>query len=94
LRPIEEIGLIHFTLCYKPWYCFFHESSDTLHNDKCVVLVREWFKARSALEGSWGLTMNHTGIFHPEASLGYCNGWGIDGYERLELPTFLSPENE
>lgn len=92
LRPIEEIGLVHFTLCYKPWYCFYHHGDDVLHNDKCAILRRTWFETRLALEESWGLTLNHTGSFHPEESLGFCDGWTQDGYERLELPAFLQTQ--
>jgi hypothetical protein len=89
LRPIEEIGSVHFTAtCHKPWFCYHHESGDSLHNEKCGILVREWFKTRSAVEKSWGMSVRHTGTFYPEIFLGYCDGWGYDGYQRLTMPTF------
>jgi hypothetical protein len=89
LRPIEEIGLIHYTTCMKPWFCYSHESDDILHNEKCAILIREWFKTRLALEKSWGWSSKHAGTFHPEVSLGYCNDWGFGGYERMEIPSFV-----
>lgn len=84
LRPIEKMGMIHFTACYKPWFCYVHHGDDSLHNNQCFILQHEWFKARSALEISWGRKGKGTGDFQPDLFLGFCNGWGYDGYRRME----------
>jgi hypothetical protein len=83
LRPIEEIGLLHFTLCLKPWFCYVHLSEDTLHNEKCLVLHREWFQSRSSMEKSWGRSGRGKGRFHADTFLGFCTHMGLDGYQQI-----------
>ena len=87
LRPLEDIGLVHYTVCYKPWFCYIHNYPDSLHNEKCNLLRRKWFETRLALEESWGMTVNRTGNL--EGSLGYCDEWTQAGYKKLELPPDL-----
>jgi hypothetical protein len=89
LRPIEDVGLIHFTLCYKPWFCYVHDGDDSVHNKNCYDFHSEWFKARSAMEISWGRSGIGTGTFHSDLFLGYClSGYnGEDnGYQKLKEP--------
>jgi len=86
LRPIERTGSVHFTACYKPWLCHYHGENDTIHNDKCHVLLGKWFQTRSEMEQSWGRTGRGNGNYLEDLFLGYCNDWGLKGYQRLKEP--------
>jgi hypothetical protein len=86
VRPIETIGLVHYTLCYKPWFCYVHDGSDSRFNQQCQLLVHEWFKTRSEMERSWGRTGRGKRRFQMETFLGYCSRLGIKGYQPIEEP--------
>jgi hypothetical protein len=85
-RPIEEIGLIHFTVCQKPWLCQLHEKEDVSHT-LCRAFHHEWFKARAAMELSWGRSgKGPSADYHVDHFLGYCKSYGSNGYQKLEKP--------
>jgi hypothetical protein len=89
LRPMEDSGLIHFTVCYKPWLCYSHGGDDLIQNQKCYEFLHEWFKTRSTMEISWGRSGKGTGDFQTDHFFGYClqhyNGVD-DGYQQLKEP--------
>jgi hypothetical protein len=85
VRPIEAIGLIHFTACYKPWWCWFH-GNDDLFSNQCRLLIHEWYKARSEMETTWGRSGTGKGAFEKDIFLGFCNQFGQDGYQLIKLP--------
>jgi lipopolysaccharide biosynthesis glycosyltransferase len=92
VRPIEEIALIHFTNCEKPWLCLFFDQDDDYR--LCRYLHREWFKARSGMEVSWGRSGNGTGNLQYDYFFGYCDV--TQGYQSIQkpygLPLLESPQ--
>jgi hypothetical protein len=84
LRPIEDVNLIHFTVCEKPWLCLVFEADDEYR--LCRDFHREWFKARSAMEVSWGRSGNGTSDFHFDKFFGYCHTHNEDGYQSIQKP--------
>ena len=93
VRSIQNISLIHFTVCQKPWLCFLH-MGDTPENRLCRSFHKEWFKVRSDMERSWGRSgigpaKNH----HNDHFLGYCKSHGQRGYHPLQKPYGLPLTN-
>jgi hypothetical protein len=85
LRPFETIGLIHFTVCEKPWACFFADNDNVDYSTICRAFHHIWFKTRSNLEQSLGRSGNGTGDYRTDFYLGYCASGGIHGYQKMEL---------
>lgn len=85
-RPLSDIGLIHFTVCQKPWLCYLHGSDDLAHR-LCHDMHHAWFAARAAMEVSWGRPGNGTHHkYYPDHFLGYCRSHGASGYQRIAKP--------
>jgi hypothetical protein len=85
LRPIEEIGLIHFTFCQKPWLCH-SQGTESDEDNLCRSFHHAWFKTRSAMEISWGRSGNGTSDFKYNHFLGYCSAHGKHGYQSIQKP--------
>ena len=87
LRSIQNISLIHFTVCQKPWLCQLH-SGKSDEQKLCSAFHREWFKVRSMMEQSWG----RSGVgpaknnYHHDQFYGYCKSYGQHGYIPLQKP--------
>eukprot|EP00658_Telonema_sp_P-2_P027685 TRINITY_DN2133_c0_g1_i1.p1 TRINITY_DN2133_c0_g1~~TRINITY_DN2133_c0_g1_i1.p1 ORF type:complete len:296 (+),score=70.77 TRINITY_DN2133_c0_g1_i1:150-1037(+) len=47
--PIEEVSVIHFTYCQKPWYCYGHSGQPI-----CKQMHKKWWAARAQLEKESG----------------------------------------
>ena len=86
LRPIEKIGLVHYTICYKPWFCYIPDGNDRIHNKQCRVLLHEWFSARSEMERSWGRAGKGKRRYKVDTFLGFCSRRGLHGYQPIEEP--------
>lgn len=84
-RPVTDVGLIHFTVCQKPWTCQLM-GKDDIYQRLCRDFHHMWFLARSDMEKSWGRTGWGSGDFDSEHFFGYCHGFGKNGYELLAKP--------
>lgn len=92
LRPIQNISLVHFTVCQKPWLCMVH-SGTTPEHKLCRAFHHEWFQVRSMMEQSWGRSGVGPAKFHNDHFYGYCKSHGQHGYQSLQQPYGLSLTN-
>jgi hypothetical protein len=84
-RPVTDVGLIHFTVCQKPWTCQKMEK-DSIESRLCRAFHHAWFQTRSDMEKSWGRTGWGSGAYQRDHFFGYCNRFGQRGYKVLAKP--------
>ena len=84
-RPIDEVKLLHFTVCQKPWTCNLWPNNN-IRSNLCRAFHHAWFLERAELERSWGRSGRGSGTWNEDHFLGYCNSFGSRGYIPMEQP--------
>merc|ERR1712087_304867 len=77
---IDHIRSIHFTLCQKPWLCFYG-GEDGPQRNKCGEFHAQWHRVRAEYE-DWLQVNDQTrsGTHKKEIYYGHCKAGGAKGY--------------
>ena len=90
LTPIDDIKMVHFTLCSKPWRCARHDD----RNGQCARMLSKWFELRRQLESDWGRPFQPPPVhrWFYNASMGYCKATRSHSkrYSGVRLPEDLN----
>jgi hypothetical protein len=84
--PNSNVKVGKLSSCGQPWTCPSHDGKTSAEKAKCEAMEKFWFENRKDFEDNcWigGPTAARTGTFRQSVSLGFCNGTGLENYNRL-----------
>ena len=91
LTPIDEVKMVHFTICQKPWTCpNLNRSHPCFYCAICDTFHRRWFEIREEFEHKHNI-WSEDRYSKPIARLGMCQKTGKRGYLHLALHRLAPP---
>ena len=85
-KPTGDVAVAKMSTCGLPWKCPDLSGLSPAERAQCEAFQKYWFETRKDFQDNcWigGPESSRNGTFQSEVSLGFCNGAGITGYNRL-----------
>ena len=88
LTDVEDVKVVHFTICQKPWTCH-GASTGCYYCPICAKFHREWFLIREEFEGENGVDLGrYDGTVKDRR--GMCKTTGEHGYVPIDVASMAS----